>query len=62
MKEVFDPSVFEWLCDNCGANLDEQEGFNPHCGIWFCRKCAYANEIDEDEAIWKEKNPTTLIN
>ena len=29
----------EHFCTNCGAILDEQEGFNPDRTTWICKKC-----------------------
>lgn len=29
----------EHFCPNCGATLDEQEGFDPSKGDWTCTKC-----------------------
>ena len=29
----------EYYCPNCGADLDEQDGFDPSCGTWTCTSC-----------------------
>ncbi|MCR5654403.1 MAG: serine/threonine protein kinase [Lachnospiraceae bacterium] len=38
-----------WICDGCGEMLNIQPGFSEDCGIWKCKKCGYANEIDVSE-------------
>jgi DNA-directed RNA polymerase subunit RPC12/RpoP len=29
----------EYYCPNCGATLNDQDGFDPSCGIWTCTSC-----------------------
>lgn len=29
----------EYICPNCGAILNKQEGFSPDLGTWICQKC-----------------------
>lgn len=29
----------EYYCPNCGASLNEQEGFSPELGTWICQEC-----------------------
>lgn len=39
----------EWYCDNCGAHLNEQEGFDDHLPAWKCAACGYENQLESDE-------------
>ena len=47
LEERF-PDV-EWYCDECGAHLNEQEGFDDHLPAWKCRVCGYENKLDISE-------------
>lgn len=38
----------EWMCDNCGAYLNVQDGFDDHLPIWQCRSCGHLNLISEE--------------
>ena len=38
----------EWMCDNCGAYLNVQDGFDDHLPIWQCRLCGHLNLISEE--------------
>lgn len=29
----------EYYCPNCGATLNDQDGFDPSCGTWTCTSC-----------------------
>lgn len=44
----------KWYCDDCGAYLNEQPGFDPDCGEWECTECGYENEIDSMAIIDEE--------
>ena len=46
----------EWYCDNCGARLDDQEGFTDHKYVWKCKNCNYKNSISRDNIINLENN------
>ena len=48
---LFDPSDYQWYCDDCDASLDEQDGFYPDCGTWTCTECGCLNYIDEDNIL-----------
>lgn len=37
-----------WLCDNCGAFLNVQEGFTTKTGIWTCKHCKAENNVGEN--------------
>ncbi len=37
----------EFYCDQCGAHLNEQDGFDDHMTPWECTACGYENEISE---------------
>ncbi len=45
-----------WYCDNCGDYLNDQEGFDDHCGDWKCTNCGYVNKIVEDNIIYDEND------
>ena len=57
----FDPANFDWWCDDCGASLNEQDGFNPYCGSWTCTECGCVNDIDEDEVVWSDDDDEERI-
>ena len=61
----FDKTDYIWLCDNCEAVLDEQEGFK-YQSVWRCRECGAINYInrfnvktfkskDEEDEFWGYK-------
>ena len=37
----------EYYCPNCGADLSEQDGFDPSCGTWTCTSCG-THLMDDD--------------
>ena len=39
----------EWYCDNCGAHLNEQEGFTDKNPVFICQKCGHENKMDYSE-------------
>ena len=38
----------EWMCDNCGAYLNAQPGFDDHLPVWQCRTCGALNHISSE--------------
>lgn len=48
----------EWYCDQCGAHLNEQEGFDDHLPEWKCTACGYANPIGIDQIYETEEDFT----
>ena len=36
----------EWICDQCEALLNEQDGFSENCDSWKCTECGFVNRID----------------
>lgn len=46
----------EWYCDQCGAHLNEQPGFDDHLNQWQCRKCGHINSISFDEIYENEED------
>ena len=53
MSEKY-PNI-DWYCDECDAYLNEQSGFDDHCGTWVCTECGHENEISESQIIWQYK-------
>lgn len=39
----------EWYCDECGAHLNEQNGFDDHQPEWICTVCGYHNKLSYDD-------------
>lgn len=39
----------EWFCDNCGAHLNEQEGFDDHKTYWICKACGNKNSLSYED-------------
>ena len=39
-------------CTNCGADLDEQWGFDSSADYWYCKECGQllVNPDDDDDA------------
>lgn len=35
----------KWFCDNCGAYLNHQVGFDDHHYVWKCTECGYKSSI-----------------
>lgn len=50
MKTRF-PNI-DWFCDNCGAQLDIQDGFDDRKYIWKCTECGYKTSISRDDIDW----------
>ncbi|MEE1296581.1 MAG: hypothetical protein UHD09_07060 [Bifidobacterium sp.] len=45
-----------WYCDQCDADLNDQNGFDDHHPIWVCRECGHLNTISEAD-IWPGDRP-----
>lgn len=43
--------VIDWNCDNCGASLNIQSGFDPYQDHWTCTECGYENDTSESNII-----------
>ena len=41
--------MLEYYCNNCGADLDEQDGFDPSEGYWVCTECGQLLMDPDDE-------------
>ena len=37
--ETLNIKTYKYFCTQCGAILDEQEGFTPEATYWICKKC-----------------------
>ncbi len=44
-----------WICDECGAVMNEQLGFNEEDGEWKCTECGFVNKIDPSELYASEE-------
>jgi DNA-directed RNA polymerase subunit RPC12/RpoP len=60
MSERF-PEI-DWWCDRCGAQLNNQFGFDDNKYTWKCTECGHKNSISRDniyeshEDYWNENN------
>ena len=43
-----------WFCDECGACLNKQSGFDEDYSSWICRECGHENSLSEDEIYESE--------
>ena len=43
-----------WICDECGAVMNEQSGFSEDDGEWKCAECGFVNIIDPSEIYASE--------
>ncbi|MBQ6441506.1 MAG: protein kinase [Lachnospiraceae bacterium] len=43
-----------WICDQCGAMLNIQEGFRQQRGEWACTECGFVNKIAQSELYQTE--------
>ena len=50
----FNPSDYDWWCDDCDAPLNDQPGFTPDCGTWTCSVCGCLNFIDENNVVGED--------
>ena len=44
-----------WICDECGAVMNDQPGFNEEDGEWRCTECGFVNKIDPSELYASEE-------
>jgi ribosomal protein L37AE/L43A len=44
-----------WFCDECGARLNLQKGFNDENNIWKCTRCGFNNSISYDNIFHSEE-------
>lgn len=50
MKGPFDGG-YDWICDGCGAVMNDQPGFNVYSGTWRCTECGALNDVTENNVI-----------
>ena len=50
-----------WWCDNCGACLSDQKGFDDHKYTWKCRECGFKNSISWDNICSGDSAATKLL-
>lgn len=41
----------DWICDNCGAYMNDQPGFSVSSGSWCCKECGSWNDVSEDNVV-----------
>lgn len=41
----------DWICDSCGAYMNDQPRFNVSSGSWCCKECGSWNDVSEDNVI-----------
>lgn len=46
----------DYYCTNCGADLEDQFGFDPDSGHWTCTECGHTNNLSEDEIYESEED------
>lgn len=46
----------DWWCDNCGAYLNDQDGFDDHKYVWKCTECGFKSSISKDNIFWDDDN------
>lgn len=39
----------KYTCPYCGAMLNDQDGFDPSCGVWTCTECGHVSYGDDVE-------------
>lgn len=44
-----------WICDKCGAVLNQQEGFAEALGEWECRECGFRGKLDKSEIYFSDE-------
>lgn len=42
--DEFEDDYIFWFCDECGAYLNHQEGFDRKANKWVCTSCGYEND------------------
>lgn len=58
----------EYYCPNCGAILNDQDGFDPDNGYWICKECSQPLFDEEDEyaqygdVVWCCDNCGAILN
>ena len=58
----------EYYCPNCGAILNDQDGFDPDDGYWICKECSQPLFDEEDEyaqygdVVWCCDNCGAILN
>ena len=45
------PEECEWHCDQCGAILNMQDGFEVSSGQWVCKECNYPNDVSSENIV-----------
>ena len=41
----------DWICDNCGAYMNDQPGFTVSGGSWECAACGEENDVSPSNVI-----------
>ena len=41
----------DWVCDGCGAYMNNQPGFNTFSGKWRCTDCGALNDVSQNNIL-----------
>ncbi len=41
----------DWICDYCGAYMNDQPGFDVTGGTWTCTECGAVNDVSENNVL-----------
>lgn len=41
----------DWICDKCGAYMNNQPGFNVLSGTWTCADCGALNDVSSNNVL-----------
>lgn len=41
----------DWICDNCGAFLNDQRDFTVQNGTWECKSCGALNDVSSNNIL-----------
>lgn len=41
----------DWICDYCGAYMNDQPGFDVAGGTWTCTECGAVNDVSSNNVL-----------
>ena len=41
----------DWICDYCGAYMNDQPGFDVTEGTWTCPECGAVNDVSSNNVL-----------